>query len=86
MAGKQTTQAQPEAAHAQAADPGTQALQQAGPAAPPFSSQEPAGASGQTSEQHRLQDLLPQIREVAQKVGGFKRLAEIAETLAQSKE
>ncbi len=33
--------------------------------------------------QHRLQDLLPEVKDLAQKVGGFKQLAGIAETLHQ---
>ena len=36
--------------------------------------------------QHRLQDVLPEVKDVAQKVGGFKQLAEIAETFDQPKE
>jgi hypothetical protein len=33
-----------------------------------------------------LQNVLPEINEIAQKVGGFKKLAEIAGTLAKTKE
>jgi len=40
---------------------------------------DPAGAG-----QGVLQDALPEIREVARKVGGFKRLAEIAAQLGQA--
>ncbi len=36
--------------------------------------------------EHRLQDILPQIKEIAQKVGGLKRLAEIVQTLAETKD
>jgi hypothetical protein len=38
------------------------------------------------SPQHRLQDVLPEIRELAQKVGGYKQLAELVETLAARSE
>ena len=31
----------------------------------------------------KLQDILPEITEVAQKVGGFKKLSELAATLAK---
>ncbi len=37
-------------------------------------------------DQHRLQEVLPEIKDLAQKVGGMKQLAEIAETLDQTKE
>ncbi|MCI0458234.1 MAG: hypothetical protein L0Z62_14815 [Gemmataceae bacterium] len=36
-------------------------------------------------EQPRLQEILPEIQSLAQKVGGMKRLAEIIETLEQSR-
>jgi hypothetical protein len=36
--------------------------------------------------QHRLQDVLPEIKDLAQKVGGFKRLADIAADLAEPKD
>jgi hypothetical protein len=88
MARNATTKAKPDAAHAQSVDPEAQALQRAGYAEPPFSEQLQAvpGKIKRTSEQDRLQDLLPEIKELAQKVGGFKRLADIAATLEQSKE
>ena len=31
----------------------------------------------------KLQDVLPQITEIAQKVGGFKKLSELADTLSK---
>jgi hypothetical protein len=34
----------------------------------------------------QLHKVLPEINEVAQKVGGFKKLSEIADTLDQAKE
>jgi CBS domain-containing protein len=37
-------------------------------------------------DQHRLQDVLPAVKDVAQKIGSFRQLADIAETLNQSKE
>jgi CBS domain-containing protein len=60
-------------AHAPSVDPEAQAL-------PTVGEDQPGGA------QHRLQDVLPEVKDVAQKVGGFKHLAEIAETLDQPKE
>jgi CBS domain-containing protein len=60
-------------AHANPVDPVAQAFQAVG-------KDQPGGA------QHRLQDVLPEVKDVAQKVGGFKQLAEIAETLDQPKE
>ncbi len=56
-----------------AGDPEAQAL-------PAVANDQPGGA------QHRLQDVLPEVKDVAQKVGGFKQLAEIAETLDQPQE
>jgi hypothetical protein len=69
------SQSQPQAAHAQPVDPVADALQGVAEGEP---EQEPA--SGST----RLQEVLPEIKELAQKVGGMKRLAEIAETLQQA--
>jgi hypothetical protein len=49
-------------------------------------------ASGEAAQgepgvpQHRLQDVLPEIKDLAQKVGGFQRLANIAADLAEPKE
>jgi CBS domain-containing protein len=59
-------------AHAQPVDPEAHALQTV--------AREQPG-----SEQRRLQDVLPDIKDVAQKVGGMKNLADIAETLDQGK-
>ncbi|MBV9125302.1 MAG: hypothetical protein JO112_18245 [Planctomycetes bacterium] len=36
--------------------------------------------------QCNLQDILPEIKDLAQRVGGLKRLAELVETLQQSQE
>lgn len=60
--------AQPQAAHAQAVDPVVEVLQDAGVESP---------------APDRLQEVLPEIKDLAQKVGGMKHLAEIAETLEQ---
>ena len=46
-----------------------------GHAEPPLSGNSTEGGEG------RLQDVLPAISDVAQKVGGYKKLAEIADTL-----
>jgi CBS domain-containing protein len=45
-----------------------------------------AGKDQSGGAQHRLQDVLPEVKDVAQKVGGFKQLAEIAEALGRPKE
>src|SRR5262249_11348319 len=58
-------QAQLAGAHAQPIDPGA-------PAPQAVAKDQPG------SEQRRLQDVLPEIKDVAQKVGGMKHLAEIA--------
>jgi len=73
-------QAQPEAVPAQSIDPDGQA----GLSEPPFvghrgapeSADDQAGAERQPS-----QELLSEIRRLAQKVGGWKQLSEIAEAL-----
>ena len=36
--------------------------------------------------EHCLQDILPEIKQMAQKVGGLKKLVEIVQTLDQIKE
>ena len=63
---------QPQAAHAQPVDPVAGALQGA-----------TTEALAQTADPSRLQEVLPEIKDLAQKVGGMKHLAEIAETLEQ---
>jgi hypothetical protein len=60
-------------AHANPVGPEAQAFQGVG-------KDQPCGA------QHRLQDVLPEVKDVAQKVGGFKQLAEIAEALDRPRE
>jgi CBS-domain-containing membrane protein len=60
-------------AHANPVDPEAQTFQAVG-------KDQPGGA------QHRLQDVLSEVKDMAQKVGGFKQLAEIAATLDQPKE
>jgi hypothetical protein len=40
----------------------------------------------EAADPNRLQEVLPQIKDLAQKVGGMKKLAEIAETLEQADE
>lgn len=53
-------------------------------AAPQETVQQQPGAAAPS--QHRLQDILPEINDLAQRVGGMKQLAEIIKTLQQSKE
>jgi hypothetical protein len=43
-----------------------------------------AAGDGDGSESHRLQDVLPAIMDLAQKVGGLKQLAEIVATLREA--
>lgn len=51
----------------------------ASPAAPPT-------AASPNTEADRLEQVLPQIRDLAAKVGGYRKLAEIARQLDQSAE
>ncbi len=82
MAETGKAQGQPEAAHAERVDPAvlpdvaTQA-HPSGPGGPPVGENTPPAGDSQ------LQNALPEITEAAQKVGGFKKLAEIADTLDQ---
>jgi hypothetical protein len=69
-----TPQAQPQAAHAEPVDPVRDALQGTAPGSPEEGPGDP----------NRLQEVLPEIKDLAQKVGGMKNLAEIAETLEQA--
>ena len=70
-------------AHAQPIDPVTYALETAGLTEPLLGGpRRPAGDNRPDALHHRLQDILPEIQAVAQRVGGFKYLAAIAELLA----
>jgi hypothetical protein len=55
--------------------------------AEPRSAEELRNAPGlePADPEHRLQDILPQIKEIAQKVGGLRKLAEIIQTLDQTR-
>jgi hypothetical protein len=79
MARKAKAQAQPDAGHAQPVDPVLlpDVATQAHPSAPA----QPQGDNAPEAGEMKLQDVLPEINDVAQKVGGFKKLAEIADTL-----
>jgi hypothetical protein len=80
MARNAKAQAQPEAGHAQPVDPVVipDVATQAHPSAPA----QPQGADNSPEAgDKKLQDVLPEINDVAQKVGGFKKLSEIADTL-----
>jgi hypothetical protein len=52
---------------------------------PEMVDQAQAHARLQPAGSNALQDLLPQIKELADKVGGLKQLARIVETLSESK-
>jgi hypothetical protein len=72
MATNHIVQSQPESAHVQSVDPVAHALEGV------------AGAEqASASDPNRLQEVLPEIKDLAQKVGGMKKLAEIAETLEE---
>ncbi len=49
--------------------------------AAPISSGGKVGENSATAGENLLQNVLPEIRELARKVGGYKRLAEIAQSL-----
>jgi predicted transcriptional regulator len=77
-------QAQPDAAHALSIDPAGPALLTAGLSEP--SSAAHAGAPGSVEDQpgaepQQPQELLSEIKHVAQRLGGWKQLSEIAEAL-----
>jgi hypothetical protein len=65
-----TAQVLPQAGHAEPIDPIAETLQTAGAGADP----------------NCLQEVPPEIKDLAQKVGGMKNLAEIAEALEQADE
>jgi hypothetical protein len=75
MENRGSSQSQPQAGHAQPVDPVAEALQGVGEGKP---------GQGPASDSTRLQEILPEIKDLAQKVGGMKHLAEIAETLQQA--
>lgn len=45
----------------------------------------PASQSDVTNEKHRLQDVLPEIKDLAQRVGGLQQLAELIDTLQHAR-
>jgi hypothetical protein len=81
-------------------DQGSRQMQHAHPINPAVRSSqyfEPTGSSsqqrGDLSRPHwpdvtpdQLQNVLPQLNELAQKIGGMKRLAELTRALAEAKE
>jgi hypothetical protein len=66
---EQTQQPQPEPALARAGEIGA------------GSAPRPASPANPNTEGNRLEELLPQIRDLAQKVGGYDKLAELAREL-----
>jgi predicted transcriptional regulator len=77
-------QTQPDAAHAESIVPEGQILLMAGLSEPPFAAY--TGAPGSEADQpvaesQQPQELLSEIKHLAQKVGGWKQLSEIAEAL-----
>ena len=77
-------QAQPEAAHAQSVDSERQAILTTGVSEPPFAAHPGAPGSGEDqpgAESQQPQELLSEIKHMAQKVGGWKQLSELAEAL-----
>lgn len=75
-------QVQPDAGHAERVDPTVlpDVATQAHPSAP---SGDPVGTGTPPAGDEQLQQVIPEITEVAQKVGGFKKLSEIADTLGE---
>jgi len=82
MAGDQATQAQAEADHAELQEP----LVVPDVATQPHPAGEPPPVPAAESPDKRLQDVLPDVTELAQKVGGYKKLSKIAETLGGAAE
>jgi predicted transcriptional regulator len=84
QADEPAAQAQSEAVPAQSIDPDGQALRPAGMSELPFVAHLGAPESGDDqpgAEPQPPQELLLEIKQVAQKVGGWKQLSEIAEAL-----
>jgi len=80
MAQQSEAQAQPEVARAQPVAP--LVLPDVTNKAHPASPAEPnLGDNSPEAGDKKLEDVLPEINEVARKVGGFKKLADIADTL-----
>jgi hypothetical protein len=71
-------QSQPDAAHAERIDP----IVLPDVAGQPHPSS--ADADGTGTGEHALRNVLPAIHDVAQRVGGYKKLAEIAAMLDQA--
>jgi hypothetical protein len=78
MRNKNPQQAGASTPPSQPANPGFGSLQTAGPAA--------GTTSSQPNIKEQLQNVLPELNALAQKVGGMKRLAELTNALAQAKE
>ena len=73
-------QVQPQASHAERVDPVVlpDVSTQPHPSVP---ADDPVGTGTSPAGLEQLQKVLPEIADVAQKVGGFKKLSEIADTL-----
>jgi CBS-domain-containing membrane protein len=83
-AAEPAAQAQPDAAYAQSIDPEGQDPLTAGLSEPQFAAHPGAPGSGEDqpgAESQPPKELLAEIKHVAQKVGGWKQLSEIAEAL-----
>ncbi len=80
MATTAKAQVQPDAGHEERADPAVlpDVATQAHSSAP---TADPVGTGTPPAGDEQLQKVLPEITEVAKKVGGFKKLSEIADTL-----
>src|SRR4029077_137711 len=68
------------ALHTFAAQPGSPA------AVLPSGRNEPCGSSAAVPGTSQLQDVLPEIKDLAQRVGGMERLCEIVMTLKEAKQ
>jgi hypothetical protein len=80
MTQTETTEAQAAVAHPAPVDPVV--LSSVATQGPPSAPAEPnKGDNSSEAGEQKLQDVLPAINAVAQKVGGFKKLSEIADML-----
>ena len=83
MARVEETQSPPAAGHAEPVDP-VVVPDVATQAHPTGHAGAGVGGNDPQAGENQLQQVLPEITEVAQKVGGFKKLSEIADTLDQA--
>jgi hypothetical protein len=87
MSNQQPAHRQRDAAHAHPIDPVAFVFQGTGPTQVPTAARLPPAAEAlPDTEPSRLQEIMAQIKDLAQKVGGTKRLLELVQTLDQTRE